>query len=62
MNNNEKRFCLECEGELDPLDNMDSHTNPRVCIKIIREKLEELESKYPFLKKRTTGITHDENH
>jgi len=40
------RYCLECEGELDSLDNMDSHTNPRVCIKILREKLEELQSKY----------------
>jgi len=41
-----KRFCLECKGELESLDNIDSHTNPRVCIKILREKLEELQSKY----------------
>ena len=40
------RYCLECEGELDPLDNMDSHTNPRVCIKFLKEKLGELQSKY----------------
>ena len=41
-----KRYCLECEGELEPLDNIDSHTNPRSCIKILREKLEVLQSKY----------------
>jgi hypothetical protein len=40
------RYCLECEGELYPLDNADSHSNPRVCIKILREKLGDLQSKY----------------
>jgi hypothetical protein len=36
----EKRFCLECEGELERLDNQASHTNPRVCIRNLKEKLE----------------------
>jgi hypothetical protein len=38
----ETRFCIECGGELEPLDNQDSHTNPKVCIKVLKEKLDDV--------------------
>jgi len=32
--------CTECNGELEPTDKKNSHSNPRTCIRILREKLD----------------------
>ena len=34
--------CIECGGALEACDNVDSHTNPRTCITVLRERIDSL--------------------
>ena len=34
--------CIECGGTLEACDNVDSHTNLRTCISVLRERIDSL--------------------
>lgn len=37
-----KNVCLECGGDLESVDNVDSHTNLRTCIANLKERVSSL--------------------
>lgn len=45
-----KKVCLECDCELGNLDNQNSHTNPRDCIKNLRFQMNHMEEEIDSLK------------
>jgi len=51
----ETRFCIECGGELEPLDNQDSHTNLFDCIRVLKGKLNDVWDKLISETKKSRG-------
>lgn len=51
----ETRFCVECGGELEPLDNQDSHANLWDCIRVLKGKLNDVWDKLISETKKSRG-------
>lgn len=43
--NKVEKLCMECGSQLEPLDNMDYHINPNICVSVLRDKLEEIDER-----------------